>query len=150
MSFSLCEYAAHDRSSSLSGHLFQPGKGKPTLPFVSSSGEELATEEHLLIIHYLRVAKDSPSYQGVDQSVQIKFSTLTFQVAPEPLLSLYDFVMTAFTSDRGSDSATSGENPDRPAVTSVSQPLTNTELRDNISVTISLSSVKGTVIQIFY
>ena len=35
-------------------------------------------------------------FDGIAQSVDIKISTFIFKAAPEPVLAVYDFVMTTF------------------------------------------------------
>ncbi|KAL0581607.1 Vacuolar protein sorting-associated protein 13 [Marasmius crinis-equi] len=81
---------------SLSMDIEQPGKGP--MKFISSS--ETADTEELLSVGYVRVQKESPefltTYEGIDQSVDVKISTLRFHAAPEPVVSLYDFIMTTF------------------------------------------------------
>lgn len=55
---------------------------------------------NLLQVTYQRAQKESPEFisvfGGVEQSVDVKFSTLIIRAAPEPVLTLYDFVMTTF------------------------------------------------------
>lgn len=78
----------------LSGHDIQ---------FVSTPEIGPSIDKDLLRISYCRVQKDSPDFltiaEGIDQSVDIKMSTLVFQAAPEPVLDLYDFIMTTFVPD---------------------------------------------------
>ena len=136
-------------SRSLSVDLFQSGKA--AIPFVSSSGEKHAEEEHLLNIHYLRLAKESLKYKGIDQNVQIRFSTLTFQASPEPVVSLYDFIMSTFTSDRGPPTiAPHQETPDERTLAGAPPQQSPPVLRDNIVVAMRLSSVKGIALFLIY
>ncbi|KAK7694663.1 hypothetical protein QCA50_001851 [Cerrena zonata] len=45
--------------------------------------------------------KASPTtYEGIDQSVDIKVSTVVVRAAPEPVISLYDFIMNTFVPNR--------------------------------------------------
>ncbi|KAI0669883.1 vacuolar protein sorting-associated protein 13 [Trametes maxima] len=81
---------------SVSMHVNQAGKDP--LEFVSSvAGPSVAD---LLTVKYTRVQQASPEYQpvyeGIDQNVDVKISTFLFRAAPEPLLALYDFIMTTF------------------------------------------------------
>ncbi|KAJ7254114.1 hypothetical protein B0H12DRAFT_1202424 [Mycena haematopus] len=70
------------------------------IKFVSSPESDLSEDKDLLSLTYRRVQKESPEfltvYEGIDQSVDIKISTFIFRAAPEPVLSLYDFIMTTF------------------------------------------------------
>lgn len=79
--------------------LAQPGTDK-LLKFISSADLVQTKDQDLLSVIYTRVQKDSPeflsAYEGIDQSVDIKISTFIFRTAPEPVISLYDFVMTTF------------------------------------------------------
>lgn len=79
--------------------LAQPGTGK-LLKFISSADLLQTKDQDLLSVTYTRVQKDSPEflsvYEGIDQSVDIKISTFIFRAAPEPVISLYDFIVTTF------------------------------------------------------
>ncbi|KAH9944371.1 vacuolar protein sorting-associated protein 13 [Epithele typhae] len=81
---------------SLSMHVNQVGK--EPLEFMSSAAGP--TEDDLLIVKYARVQQTSPEYQqvyeGIDQNVNVKISTFLFRAAPEPVVTLYDFIMTTF------------------------------------------------------
>ena len=70
------------------------------IPFISTPEFSATGNKDLLRIAYARVQKESPEfatmYESVDQNVDIKVSTLVFRVAPEPVLALYDFIMTTF------------------------------------------------------
>jgi vacuolar protein sorting-associated protein 13A/C len=56
----------------------------------------------LLTVHYVRAQREGPEFEslfeGIDQSVDVEISTFVFHAAPEPVLSLYDFIMTTFTN----------------------------------------------------
>ncbi|KAJ7706184.1 vacuolar protein sorting-associated protein 13 [Mycena rosella] len=83
---------------SLSMSLVQPMEDPIT--FMSSPESNLLEDKDLLSLTYRRVQKESPEfltvYEGIDQSVDIKISTFIFRAAPEPIISLYDFIMTTF------------------------------------------------------
>jgi vacuolar protein sorting-associated protein 13A/C len=65
-----------------------------------SSADTTESDVKLVRVKYMRVQKESPEYmtkhEGVDQSVDTELSTFKITVAPEPILSLYDFIMTTF------------------------------------------------------
>ncbi|KAF8761669.1 Vacuolar protein sorting-associated protein [Rhizoctonia solani] len=58
------------------------------------------TSSDLVRVKYVRAQKESPEftsvYDGIDQSVDVALSTFSFNVAPEPVLTLYDFIMSTF------------------------------------------------------
>ena len=85
--------------SSVSMHVVQPSR--QDIQFISTPSNT-TSDTDLLRIAYARVQKESPEfatlYEGVDQNVDIKISTLVFRAAPEPVLALYDFIMTTFVS----------------------------------------------------
>lgn len=57
-------------------------------------------DKNLLTVKYTRAQKASPDfatvYESIDQSVDITISTVILRAAPEPVLAMYDFVMTTF------------------------------------------------------
>jgi vacuolar protein sorting-associated protein 13A/C len=65
-----------------------------------SSGNTGDKNIKLLKVRYNRVQKESPEFmtvhEGVDQSIDVELSTFNIGIAPEPILSLYDFIMTTF------------------------------------------------------
>ena len=77
-----------------------PAKNGP-----SSGGKDL------LRVDYTRVQSNSPEYrskyEGYDQIVSVDVSTVIFRVAPEPLVTLYDLLMTTFVPS----SPSPGETP---------------------------------------
>lgn len=90
------EYA----NSSLSMSLMEPG-AEPMQ--VLSSATETDENKDLLTVKYHRVQKASPEFftvhEGIDQNVDIKISTVIFRAAPEPVLTLYDFIMSTFVPE---------------------------------------------------
>jgi len=84
------------RFRSVSMNICQPGL--PTIEFMSSA--DTVGQDNLLIVRYKRCQPESPvfltKFDGINQSVDIKISTFIFRAAPEPVLAVYDFVMTTF------------------------------------------------------
>lgn len=72
--------------------------GLEPIKFMSSA--ETSPEKNLLSVKYRRAQKESPDFatifDSIDQSVEATISTVIFRTAPEPVLTLYDFVMTTF------------------------------------------------------
>lgn len=71
--------------------------------FISTPDLEPSQRKDLLKIKYTRVQKEAPNfaslYEGIDQNVDIKMSTLVFRAEPEPVIALYDFIMTTFVPE---------------------------------------------------
>jgi vacuolar protein sorting-associated protein 13A/C len=99
----------------------------------------------LMKISYKRVQKNSPEfatvYESTDQSVDVQLSTFIFHAAPEPVVSLYDFIMTTFVP----------QNPEQPASTTpnaivisdegeLAPPASDT---GTIRVSVRLDSIQG-------
>ena len=59
--------------------------------------------DDLLVVKYARVDVQSPqfatTYEGINQSVDVKITTVVCQAAPEPVVALYDFIMTTFVPE---------------------------------------------------
>ncbi len=121
--------------------------GKEPLEFMSSA-DGLSTED-LLTVKYTRVQQASPEYQqvyeGIDQNVDVKISTFLFRAAPEPVVTLYDFIMTTFVPQNKSGGA---EN--RPAPGTPEDGNTTPEIvvdaggsPEKIRVLLTLASIQG-------
>ena len=61
-----------------------------------SSADGSVDGKDLLRVDYTRVQNTSPEYEGFDQDITVDVSTVIFWTAPEPLLTLYDLIMTTF------------------------------------------------------
>lgn len=76
--------------------------GKPQRPLLSSGAVSKGDQKDLKLVQvrYLKVDKDSPEFmtkhEGIDTSIDTELSTFNITLAPEPILSLYDFIMTTF------------------------------------------------------
>lgn len=78
--------------------------GKAQRPLLSSG--EVTTGDpddvKLVRVKYLKVEKEAPDFmtkhEGIDTSIDTELSTFSITLAPEPILSLYDFIMTTFVS----------------------------------------------------
>lgn len=75
--------------------------GKDPMKFISSLAAD--SSEQLLTVKYQRVQPQSPQfmsvYQGIEQSVNITVTTVVVRAAPEPVITLYDFIMTTFVPE---------------------------------------------------
>ena len=81
---------------------------EPVQLFSSADG---SAGKDLLRVDYTRVQSTSPEYlskyEGYDQIISVDVSTVIFHVAPEPLLTFYDLLMTTFVPS----SPSLGETP---------------------------------------
>ncbi|GMK58122.1 hypothetical protein CspeluHIS016_0501540 [Cutaneotrichosporon spelunceum] len=77
-------------------------KGKVQRPLLSSGAgtTDDSGDVKLVRVKYLKVEKDAPDFmtkhEGIDTSIDTELSTFNITLAPEPILSLYDFIMTTF------------------------------------------------------
>jgi vacuolar protein sorting-associated protein 13A/C len=75
--------------------------GRDPIQFMTSK-ESSEQAKDLLTVKYVRAQRESPEFttlfEGIDQNVNVEISTFVFHAAPEPMLSLYDFIMTTFTT----------------------------------------------------
>jgi vacuolar protein sorting-associated protein 13A/C len=120
--------------------LVQPGKER--IKFASSSQSVSQTNKDLLTVRYKRSQRVSPLFsslfEGIDQSVDVKISTFIFRAAPEPVISLYDFVMTTFVPQQSNNKATESSE-DR--IIPQQQPTPPSD--EKIRVDVELDSVQG-------
>lgn len=76
--------------------------GKVPFKLVSSAATD--STEGLLAVRYNRVQPESPQfltvYDGINQSVDITVTTVLVRAAPEPVIALYDFIMTTFVPEK--------------------------------------------------
>lgn len=122
--------------------LVQP-KADP-IKFVSSPESDSSEDKDLLSLTYRRCQKESPEfltiYDGIDQSIDIAISTFIFRAAPEPVLSLYDFIMTTFVPQTNPAMIESAEE----LPTGVEPQLAQQSASgDKIRVLVKLASVQG-------
>lgn len=78
---------------------------EPVQLFSSTEG---SAGKDLLRVDYTRVQSTSSeslsNYEGYDQIISVDVSTVIFRVAPEPLLTFYDLLMTTFVPSSPSPS----------------------------------------------
>ena len=118
--------------------------GAATQPLLSSADEaaSLASSDLKLVkVKYMKVQKESPDFmlvhEGVDQSVDTELSTFKITLAPEPILSLYDFIMTTFVpkDEEGGQSTEHVEKKQEQAAQQTSS--------DKLRVRVKLTSAQG-------
>jgi len=132
-------------SSSLS--LFIVQSDRDPIKFASSADSDSLKDKDLLTVHYTRSQKDSSiSYGATDQSVSINVSTFIFRAAPEPVLTMYDFIMSTFVpqSNNQTIKISDGQTLDTGAQT---QRTSSVASKNKIYV--ELASVQGWSLQRF-
>ncbi|KAJ3917835.1 vacuolar protein sorting-associated protein 13 [Lentinula edodes] len=124
---------------SMSMDLVQGESG--TMKFMSTESHE---EKDLLSVAYVRVQQESPEfaivYGGIEQSVDVKISTFIFHAAPEPVLMLYDFIMTTFVPE--SDNSSPQLDPQVSSSESNLSAQLTSENERKIKVSVNLASVR--------
>jgi vacuolar protein sorting-associated protein 13A/C len=117
-------------------------QGKVSRPLLSSSNDSVsAAADHKLVrVKYRKVQKDSPEFmskhEGVDQSIDTELSTFKITIAPEPILSLYDFIMTTFVP-KDDAAAVAKDKEEQGAIEAGEQSS------DKIRVRVKLTSAQG-------
>ena len=108
-----------------------------------SSADGSIDGKDLLRVDYTRVQNASPGYEGFDQDITMDVSTVIFWTAPEPLLTLYDLIMTTFvpSSPSSGEPSTTVEST---TATVQSAPESSSEQRaGKIRLFVKLASVEG-------
>lgn len=113
---------------------------RPLLSSADEAASSPSSDLKLVRVKYMKVQKDSPEFmgvhEGVDQSVDTELSTFKITLAPEPILSLYDFIMTTFVpKDEGNEPVNEPKKPEEQAVQQTSS--------DKIRVRVKLTSAQG-------
>ncbi|CAE6434049.1 unnamed protein product, partial [Rhizoctonia solani] len=114
------------------------------MQLLTSNQAQDGSEENtdLVRIKYVRAQKESPEfmsvYDGIDQSVDVALSAFTFNVAPEPVLTLYDFIMSTFVG--GNEPATNaptpaGSNPGTPEAEQPPPPVDPGKIKVKVKLT---------------
>lgn len=111
------------------------------------------SQDNLLIVRYKKCQPESPvflsQFEGINQSVDIKISAFMFRAAPEPVLAVYDFIMTTFVptpspnqQQQQTGLVIDGEalSQDKDVALVVVKPL---QVTQKIRVLINLASVQG-------
>lgn len=84
---------------------------------VTSGGVDKQTQKDLVNVKYLQVKRTHPlffdEYQGFNQTVSITLSTLNIVVTRSSILTLYNFVLSTFTSPSTPDDTKNPEEHDK-------------------------------------
>ncbi|OCF42293.1 vacuolar protein sorting-associated protein vps13 [Kwoniella heveanensis CBS 569] len=126
-------------------------QGSMRRPLLSSAtkGENSPSDLKLLQVRYLKVQKESPEFmtkhEGVDTSIDVELSTFKITVAPEPILSLYDFIMTTFVPQNGqaSGNQTSDQAVSDQQVGTEEEPKSTDKLRIRVKLTSAQVSLEN-------
>lgn len=109
----------------------------------------------LLSLRYVRVRPESPEYiavyQSIEQNVDIAITTFVFRAAPEPVLSLYEFIMTTFVPEKTNKIARPSPNADSdgPQPSDSDPPATDVS-PGKIKVALRLASIEGTHLTVYH
>jgi vacuolar protein sorting-associated protein 13A/C len=116
--------------------------GRDPVRLMSSEHADVGGDKDLLSVSYTRVQKDSPEfstiYENIEQSVDVRLSTFIFHAVPEPVISLYDFIMTTFVPQE--TASTTIQNTSELHDGTVVPPSTS---NGAIRVTVKLDSIQG-------
>ncbi|KAF9229286.1 vacuolar protein sorting-associated protein 13 [Gyrodon lividus] len=119
--------------------------GRIPVRLMSSEHADVGGDKDLLSVSYTRVQKNSPEfstiYENIEQSVDVRLSTFIFHAVPEPVISLYDFIMTTFVPQ--DTNSTAIQNTSEPAHATVVQPSTSSGA---IRITVKLDSIQVVLI----
>ncbi|KAG6898100.1 hypothetical protein C0992_005427 [Termitomyces sp. T32_za158] len=116
-----------------------------SLKFISSADTNTSHQDHqdLLMVAYTKVQKESPEYATVfdciDQTVDIRVSTFIFRAAPEPVISLYEFVMSTFASQAIHETI-AGRNQASQDIQEIKQSIGDTD--NKMRILVNLASVQ--------
>lgn len=113
---------------------------------VLSSATETGNK-NLLTVKYHRAQKASPEFftvhEGIDQNVDIQISTIIFRAAPEPVITLYDFIMSTFVPEPSTNAIAEREEQDASNIAEVSTQQALEAQSGKIRVLVQLAAVEG-------
>ncbi|KIP11945.1 hypothetical protein PHLGIDRAFT_21259 [Phlebiopsis gigantea 11061_1 CR5-6] len=118
---------------------------KDPIKFISSAATDSA--EGLLAIKYLRAQPQSPqfltTYEGINQSVNISLTTVLLRAAPEPVIALYDWIMTTFVPENATSQAVVLAAPEQGNGDVVIAPAGQDSSSDKIRVLLRLAGIQA-------
>lgn len=139
------EMTADVKLRSLSMTLVQPGK--QPLNFMSSPESSEAENKGLLNVRYIRVQRESSDFavgfDGIEQQVVIELSTFIFLASPEPLISLYDFIMSTFVY-KGPEVGVTAAAAGKQSVAVSDKPSGKIQVKVELA-TVQVSLIDGTI-----
>lgn len=132
--------ATHSRYRSMNMDIIR-NEREPIHLLTSASAE---SSEALLAVRYRRAQIESPVfftvYNGINQNVDIKIAAVVMNAAPEPLIGLYDFIMTTFVPQGDQTPPTTPPTPeDIPAGDTAAEPTDESK----INVVLQFAGVRG-------
>lgn len=86
-------------------------------------------------------------HDGFDQDIKVLISTIIFHASPEPVIALYDFIMTTFVPER-SLSPPQSQTISTPDPTNNNDASSASPRPSKIRVNLNLASVQGMLISI--
>ncbi|BEI82300.1 hypothetical protein CcaverHIS002_0301680 [Cutaneotrichosporon cavernicola] len=113
--------------------------GKVQRPLLSSGAVTAGdpSDVKLVRVKYLKVEKDAPDFmtkhEGIDTSIDTELSTFNITLAPEPILSLYDFIMTTFVGQ---------DDPETPIAEQAAEQSQEPVSTDKMRIRVKLTSAQ--------
>lgn len=108
-------------------------------PIVFITSEQPGPEQDLVKIRYTRADRENPefdtTYEGIDQSIGARISTIVVHAQPEPVVAMNDFIMSTFVPEKPAAKSDSTEVvlPTTPAPSNM----------EKIRVKVNLQGVEG-------
>ena len=140
----MCSIGDYTRSLSLDMLETVNSKALPLITSDQRRWTDSSNSTDLVRIKYARVQKTSPEfntvYEGIDQSIDVGLSTFIFSASPEPVISLYDFVMTTFVPQKSESSPSTPLNQHAGSVEAT--PEVAAPVSDKIRLRLRLTSVQ--------
>lgn len=118
--------------------------GNEPIQLLSSAPTD--SSEGLLAVRYRRVQPESPVfltvYHGINQNVDINIAAVVMNAAPEPLIGLYDFIMTTFVPEGNTPPAPQPSLEETPAESQEISEVGTTD-ESKINVVLKFAGVRG-------
>lgn len=120
----------------------QPGR----TPIRLISPAAVDVKDDLLVIKYTRVDAQSPhfstTYESINQGVDIKITTVVVRAAPEPVVAMYDFIMSTFVPNRENGAVTPTAEPG--TTVAIPEVTASSNSGEKIRVVLKLAGVQST------
>ncbi|WVQ62160.1 uncharacterized protein L199_000298 [Kwoniella botswanensis] len=124
----------------------QSSNKRPILSSANDGGNS-PSDLKLLQVRYLKVQKESPEFmtkhEGVDTSIDTELSTFKITLAPEPILSLYDFIMTTFVPKDEEAPAQATDPESGQVMDTAEEPQSTDKLRIRVKLTSAQVSLEN-------
>ncbi|WWD17860.1 hypothetical protein CI109_102304 [Kwoniella shandongensis] len=128
--------------------MIEQGSARKPLLSSANEGSDSPSDLKLVQVKFNKVQKDSPEFmtrhEGVDMSIDTELSTFKFTIAPEPILTLYDFIMTTFVPrDEEEAAKADGVNGNSKEESAVQEEESTDKLRIRVKLTSAQVSLEN-------